>query len=540
MQQLKAFFNRSLYAQVALFMLLYALVHLLCMRVFFQGFLGTFNHWDFSGNETLSSLLTDTPFHSRSITLGSLLNPFFLVALVALYVPFWMRRNNFPPLDRAEHFLLGVCAFVIAWELVTYDYNYYLGSAFWFDRILLLLLSIAIFRFPALIPLFIATAFVYRAQFNYPVAGFPLFDKRLLFDLLVLYLVHQYMRMLFPRFRPGLLYFALIIVASNYFFSGFDKLVAAPHGYEWLTENDSADLFNNVVLRGWLACADANTVDVLRAIIMKAGPVFQVIVLLLEVGVVLIFWKRRLAIFWLCALCVMHFGIFIFGSMLFWKWMVVDLVLVLWLIRRKKMFDEHYKRRGVLVFATCIVCLSAWWLKPISIAWHDTPYTQYFTYEVQDESGNWHAMDKNEMNPYHQWIQYDHFLFLVPDTVLDVSGFGYTADYALANTLRQPAVDYAQLLHEKGEVKLDTTAKREYEEFIRGYFSNRNGRIDRKLFITALAPPHHLYTSVCDENAYTGNFKAAAFRVTLNCEVSAGSRHFPLKRVVADEIVINN
>lgn len=539
--QLKEFLNRSLLAQVFLFMIFYWIIHTLCISVFFQGFLTNFHRWNFAGgNTSLAWLLEGSPFHSWSIVLRSLLNPFFLFALAGLYLPFYFRRKSIPLLEKPERIFLFVCAFLLTWEMITYDYNYFLGSAFWFDRIFLLLLCFAILRFPVLIPLFVACAFVYRAQFNFSIQGFPLFDKRILYDLLILYSVYQYVRMLFPGFSLKLLYWAMIIVASNYFFSGIDKLITTPHGYEWLTENDSADLFNNAVIRGWLACSGITTTDVLRGIIMEMGPYFQWTVLILEIGVLLIFWKRHIAIYWLGALCFMHIGIFIFGSMLFWKWMAVDiLLLVLLIYHRRNYFAEMFPGKAHLFYTACVLIFSSLWLKPTSIAWHDTPYTQYFTYEVQDESGKWYPMDKNAMNPYHQYFQFDHFLFLVHDTLPEVSGFGYTSDYQLAEMLREPSIDFERVLREKGEVHFDSTMKLRYEEFIRSYFMNSNERLDKPLFITSVSLPHHLYSSVCGEQ-YNHDFRVMSFRVRINCEVSVGSHHMPAKSFIADEIVIYN
>lgn len=508
------------------------------MSVFFRGFLGNFSAWSFAEEgSTPDRILAADPFHSASIFFRSLLNPFFLLGLIVLYIPFYLGRKDLPVYSRAERLLFGVCALLLTWEMVTYDYNYYLGHAFWIDRIVLVALCVALFRYPALTPLFVAFALVYRAQFNFPVAGFPMYDKRILFDLLILFCVHQYVRMLFRDFVFNAVYFALCILASYYFFSGLNKVFHSPHGYEWLTKNDPADLFNNVVIRGWLACSDYATVDTLRAVIMKYGAIFQTIVFILEIGVLLIFWKRRIAIWWLAALFFMHLGILVFGSILFWKWMAVDVVLLLILVLRRKQMDELYSNRRTIWLAVVIVCLSKLWLNPVAIAWHDTPFTQNYIYEVCDENGVWHPMDKNTMNPYHQWFQYDQFAFLVNEKLPDVSGFGYTSDYSLAEMLRQPAFHYDSVVAKKGKLQFNPEMKAGYEEFIRTYFRNRNRRVDQEFLITALAPPHHLYTGVCGD-AYTGNFRVTGFRVTLKQVTSVGGRSMAIRTEVLDEISI--
>jgi len=519
--------------QVALLLIVFWIVRVLCLSVFFRGFHGNINSWTGAGE---TSFIGATPFHSWSIVLRSLLNPIFSGVLIVLYIPHFIRRKTKAEYTQAERIVLCFFAFIITWELITYDYNYYLDSAFYFDRFVLLALCLALFRFPVLTPLFIAFALVYRAQFNYPVTGFPLLDIRILYDILIMYSVHHYMRLFVREFAAPVLYFILCITAGYYLYSGLDKLFISPHGYEWLFYNDPADLYNNVCLRGWLACSSETVTGGLRAIIMRYGELFQWIVFFLEVGVVIVFRKRRAAIVWLIALMVMHAGIFLFGSMLFWKLMLVDAVLLLILIFRKEYFGELYKTKPMFIFSLLVVICSGAWLNPVTIGWHDTPFTQYYSYEVQDQQGEWHPLNKNTMNPFHQWFQYDQFAFLVQDTVLEVSGFGYTYDYELAKELRQPTFDYSDLLVRKGAVKYDEETAGRFDDFIRTYFHNRNESAD-PVFLTALAPPYHLHTEICGEN-YSGNFKVKAFRVRLNVVVSVGSKYLPFSRNVVREILI--
>ncbi len=528
MNRIRDFLNRSLYAQVAVLLLGFWIVHTVCMSVFFRGFLGNIQNW--TGTDE-TSFIGETPFHSWSILLRSLLNPIFFGALLLLYVPHFVERKVKIVYSKAERILLFFFAFIITWELTTYDYNYYLDSAFYFDRLLLLGLCIALFRFPVLTPLFFAFALVYRAQFNYPVAGFPLYDIRLVYDLLIVFSVHHYLRRLLPEFSLKLIYLAVCVVVAEYFWCGIHKILISPHGYEWLTENDPADLFNNVYLRGWLACSSETVVGGLREIIMRYGEIFQWFVFVLELGVIAIFWNRKLAIGWLTGLILMHTGIFIFGSMLFWKWMAIDAAFIVIFIYRREWFTELFVEPKKKMLAIVIVVSAFLWMKPVVIGWHDTPFTQYYTYEVIDVNGNVYEVDKNQMNPYHQWFQYDQFPFLAAPLSLDVSGFGYTSDYELAEKLREPGGDYQELLQEYGIAKRDTTGEQEYVKFIQEYFRNRNARKNEPIFLTALNPPYHLHTEVCGV-PYVGNIEVREFRVTRHETVAVGGHSFPFFHTV--------
>ncbi len=537
MNQLRERINGSVYAQVALLLILFWGVHALCLSVFFRGFLGNFQNWTGTDETTF---IGATPFHSWSILLRSLMNPVFLGLLLLLYVPHFLRRKTEIVYSAGERMLLAFFAFIITWELITYDYNYYLDSAFYFDRFLLLALCIALFRFPVLTPLFIAFALVYRAQFNYPVAGFPLYDKRILFDLLIVFAVHHYLRKFFTGFTIPVIYFIVCTVVAGYFWCGISKLMISPHGYEWLTENQPVELFNNVNLRGWLSCGYDDLVISMREFLEKYGQILQAFVFVLELGAIVIFWKRRLAIFWLVALIVMHIGILVFGSILFWKWMAVDLALIVFLVMRKKEFPEIFGGRKKILISSAIIASAFLWLKPVTIGWHDTPFNQFFHYEVEGEDGRIYQLDKNEMNPYHQWFQYDDFLFLVNERCLELSGFGYTNNYELVQKLRYDTYSdnsYRHTLEQFGRYGYDSVKADQFDRFIYTYFKNKNARIGNRLFLTALSPPDHLHTQVCG-NVYDGTVRAKVVRIYFKRTFIIGGKTQVISDRLIDEISI--
>lgn len=528
MKQIAFNFFRSIYGQVVLFILAFAFLRWLWMFSFFNGFLGAY--------EKLS--LTN-PFHSWSIFFGSFLNPVYVLVLIAGLLPFIIHKKYFPKnvfsYSRMERFFFSVIALVIGWELATYDYNYYLDRAFYFDRILLLLLPFITYRVPQLTILFLSFALVYRAQFNFPVDGFPMFDKRLLFDLLICSIVYQYCRIFIRDFKTPVMFFVLCIVASVYFASGLKKIWISPHGYEWVMNNDPLNLFNNVHLRGWMACASESTLDSFRELLKNFGSVFQWFILLIELGALFLLRYRKFATALLICFFFMHIGIFLFGSMLFWKWMFVDLLLIVILWKYKTGFGEMFSDRRLSWLSVGIIGVSFLWLRPISIGWHDTNVNQFYTYEVVGEDGKIYALDKNEMNPYHQWFQYDQFFFLTPSPTLPVSGFGYTYDYDLAALIQD--ADSSTFDGLVAPVNFNKGKKKQYDEFIAEYFRNRNRLPDKKFLLDKISPPHHLYSNVC-VNPYDDQSPVRTFRVIYNLTYTENNNSHWLMRDVIDEISI--
>jgi hypothetical protein len=530
------------YAGYILVLFVFFILRLLSVFSFYNGFLGNFETIAtlFPSDGCIGRTMEYVPYHSWSVCLAALLHPVFLITLIFIYFPLaykkrflLLARDTFPASDRI---MIFISAFILSWELCTYDYNYYLDSAFYFDRFILILLPFLIIRYPVTIPLYVAFAFVYRSQFNYPVDGFDLFDKRLLFDILLMFTALIYVKLYFPKIRMPFFFFVMCIVASNYFMSGAIKIVMSPHGYEWLRYNKISDLFINVHARGWLAGYDPDFIQKCWRFLETNNVLLQSLILILELAAVFLFRNIKFAITLLVLLSLMHLGIFLAGSMLFWKWIVIDLSLAVLLWKYKVRFKEFFSGRMVLI--SCVIILSSViWLKPYTIGWFDTPYNQYFTYEAEDENGNMAEVGKNELNPYHQWFQYDKFLFLVDKTCLQMSGFGYVKKYVLKKQLdtippsRLPFVE-----EEFGKNTYRAEQSEAFNDFIATFFKNRNRRSEQ-LFLTIFHPPHHLYNRPSGKGLGSLG-KIKKFRVIYNISHNENGRVVPVEREIIDEIII--
>jgi hypothetical protein len=520
---------------------LFTIYSFLAKSIFYFGFLSTFQKYNhlFFGEKT-PQILQHIPYHSNSILFSALLHPFFLTTLVCFYIPL-LWKNAFKtykniPFEKSEKLIVFIISLLLSWELCTYDYNFYLDHAFYLDRIVLMLFPFLLLRLPILTPLFIAFTYVYRSQFNFPVDGFELFDKQLLFDILILFIVHRYIKLFFPTFKIPFLYFVICIVASNYFMSGIAKIIRSPHGYEWLMHNNPSNLFFNVYARGWLINHE-NSAQLIANFLSIFGSYLQAVVLLLELSALFLLKSRKITITLLVFLICMHLGLFISGSMFFWKWIVVD-GLIIYLLCKKHVESAFLFNRSLFYFSVVVIVASNFWLHPMMIAWNDTKVNQFFTYEVTDKSGNVYQFKKNDMNPYHQWFQYDSFLFLVNKPCLPISGFGYTHNYELANEINHLKNDaYFSLEQKKGVNHFNTEKKLAYDNFIRQYFKMKNKYLNELFIPKIVKAPNHLYSDVV-KPAYQNNIPITSFRVIFNQIYNKCGDKIILSKKCIDEVFI--
>lgn len=499
MSVLKSFFIKHKhhpYLHLFIVLLLFACIQLLSLLIFYNGFTVNFKKiLPLLSGGTLTSVLSFVPYYSFSICISSLLHPLFLITLLLLAYPYLKNRKKLvqqfvPATDRI---IVFVSAFILSWELCTYDFNYYLNSAFYFDRILLIIFPFLLFRWPSLSVFFVAIAFVYRSQFNYPVDGFDLFDKRLLFDVLILFVAHAYVQIYVANLKINFLFLVICLVASNYFVTGLSKIAISPHGYEWLFENKLSDFFLNMQQRGWMQNVSIEKQTFIYTFLNKYSIVLQLIILSIEVGAIVILRNYKFTMALLIGFVTMHLAIFFVAGILFWKWIIIDVMLFVLIIKHRAASANELFTSASFKMSIVVILSSFIWLRPYTIGWFDTKLNQFFVYEVEDNNGGKCELNKNEFNPYHQWIQYDKLLFLVNHEVLNVSGFGYTSKYATKSSLDNVSPEtLPDLVAHSGANKFDQKKTDAFKEFLLVCFKNKNLHQNKTHWYNYLCAPNHL------------------------------------------------
>lgn len=535
-------FASKKHADLFFILFVFLILRLITAFVFYNGF--TINFIKIASlfqNEYVKSALLYVPYHGSSVCFGSLLHPFVVLSLLFICFPLLHKYKGIQQLRVAttDKILLVVSSFLLSWELSTYNFNYYLNNGFYLDRLLLVVFPFLLWRWQFLAPVYVALALVYRSQFNYPVDGFELFDKRLLFDILLMFTSWMYIKAYFKNSKINFIYLVLCIIASNYFISGFAKFLISPHGYEWLLQNKVSDLFLNVHARGWLANQNAQSVSSIYTLLTRFDVLFQSVVLIIELLALLLLRSKKMAILLLIAFCLMHLAIFSVGSMLFWKWMSLDLVVAYILYKTNSEFSAQLFSRDLFYVSLIVIGTSFIWLRPYPIGWFDTKANQFFTYEVEDESGRITELNKNDFNPYHQWIQYDRFLFLVNQNVLPISGFGYTGNYYFKELIDTTSpVNLGILQNKLGINHYEANKKQAFDKFVKTFFRNWNNAEVKNKWWTMFKAPNHLYNSAKNSHGLSDVLKVKKLRIIMNVSYISDNKSSIISRAVIDEIII--
>ncbi|PCJ86706.1 MAG: hypothetical protein COA57_05715 [Flavobacteriales bacterium] len=466
----------------------YFVFHTVFFQVFYEGRLGfsqTTLHIDFA-NQLHES------YYSFSILANylSVFVPAFVFALLLLPLCLFYRKIKWNQIEAGNYFRWFVLAItaVLLWFLESYDYNYYIDNGHEADRLLLLVLALLVFYHPLFVSPFTVLALLFRSQFDFPVGGFPLFDIRLLFDLLIMFYCYLLFRIIFNLRAVNLLLLTCCLLASNYFFSGVKKLFNSPFSDTWAVSNNLGDLLTNCSLRGW---------PVSNGVISFANEysvLLQLIVIAIELSALFILFRKKVSIFILLGIIIMHESIFALTGLFFWKWMLVDAALIALLLLLPKNFLDELFSKSNFRLSLCIIAIAFFFFSPLKISWHDTPFTQFFSYEAVGESGKIYPMNKNDFKPFDQYFQYDALLYLVNESLLPVSGFGYTPAYQTARAIRQTNSEkIGEVEKTLGKNYFDEQKANDFDSFIRKYFKTLNKRMEKHTVNLIAAPAHVMH-----------------------------------------------
>lgn len=500
----------------------------------------------------LERLLLSEEGYRQPVLLVELLRlpPFVVIVVVSLallafdVVPRARRaapgRLCWPPFEQAPslRLLVGGVALTLAWAFSTYELNLYLDQAHVLDRVLIVVLAGLVFVHPAFVPLFVALTAGVVHQLDMPpgLFSYSWTDKKLLFEVLLLFCAFSLVRALRPTTRSNVfLFLTLCLVASHYVEPGLGKARLG-----WVTANQLHHLFVSSWLNGWLRFLDEEVVIRLAQGLAPADVALQALTLGIELGAVALLWHKRLTVLFLVAFLFLHTAIYALTGFFFWKWMALHALLLalLWRTADTTWLDEIFQRR-FLVLSLVIVLGLRWLFSPGVLAWFDTPVNNFYELEAVDRRGRSAPLERSFFAPYDFPFVQNRFYFLSDEPVL-VNMYGELfASRAVAAAVyaADGPDDVVELKRRHGRKRYDVAVAARFESFVRIFVrnANRRGRHERPLPLPP-APPHHAIHA--REDSYTFEAPIERVRVYFHETFFDGETVHRLRRELVREIVI--
>lgn len=457
--------------------------------------------------------LPEEAYTGPSIAWGVLSNPEALavllgpiVALVLLpmllrrrgAMPAWTWRFEARPLMRTWAIVMAA---VLVWWTATYPYNFYLDRWHTLDRGLLVLLGVLVAWKPIFIVPLVVLAIATLNQLQHPVKWFALTHKEPIFDGLTLLVCWLYLKTLFRRQRPWLFWLMLLsLIAAHYFIPGLRKVQIG-----WAFDEDMQHLAMAARDNGWFGWLSETGYQTVLTWIGRLDVLFIVGTLVLELGVIVLLWKRGLAILLLPALASLHLGIFATSGIFFWEWVVLDTAVLGTLFFMTRGTRQRVFGTWPMIMTAPLIFFGDATFDATGLGWFDTPVSTTYRITVVGESGTAYEVSPAELQPFDfPWSQ--GRLGFTSAHPQPLSTYGSTRDRTLRDTIAdaQTKVEVLAVLDAQPLRDADRPDRRARQtaavsKLLLDYFRHANTRRDQTDPLAWVRAPLHVYTATVDD-----------------------------------------
>lgn len=388
---------------------------------------------------------------------------------------------------------VGILVFTLAWAFSAYDYNFFFGRAHLFERLALLLLAgLSLWR-PPFVAFFLMLALLVASQFNVPMDQFSWTDKRVLFDILGLFVSFLLARLFLPdSARRAFVIAAFSLLAANYVGSGISKLQLG-----WIGRERLSFLFVAAFDNGWLRFLGEEGMSRVASLHDLLNLPFLLATLVIEGGAILALVHRRVAAVFCVLWIALHLAIFASSGILFWKWIVLDAAFIPLAWKENIWWDQPKALRALpAVLSVAIIALAHFVWEPTMLGWYDTPVSGVFRFEAIGQSGATQEITPADFAPYDFPMAQGRFDYILEtEPIVSTYSSIHESDRLDALvTLRTTGEATAWKLANATARKVSQKRAARFDRFISEFFRSMNQRKGRRLWFNVLASPQHIWT----------------------------------------------
>lgn len=389
------------------------------------------------------------------------------------------------PYGRRFRVLAVLVAGLLAWTFATYTHNAYFGQSHLIDRLLLIVLMGLVAWRPAFIWAFLLVLLPIFGQFALPIGGASYMEPMLLVRVLLLLGVASLGRSLGLRVRGAdVIFLIVVLIAIPYWASGLGKLTLE----NWLVDDRPYYLLYAAHSNGWLSHVTPARVDQFAQVLAAGNWPVKLFTLAVECGAILALTRRGVLQSFLVGCVVLHTGIFFTSGFFFWRWMALD-VAVLLLFASSKRVELPIFTPVYVVLSVLLILGGPRWLRTGALAWRDAPMNYTYRFEAEVTDGTRYSLPPRFFEPYGYQFTLASFLYLVEEPRLDI-----VAGAATGKTVAQLADvrtldDVVRVEEEHGQVRYNSDRAEQFDAFLRRFIQKRATREFSPIKTYLQAPP---------------------------------------------------
>jgi hypothetical protein len=301
--------------------------------------------------------------------------------------------------------------------------------------------------------------------------------------------------------------------AANYVHAGLAKLRINPIYY--IMNNNPVNLFMNAYKMGWNSFISEESVLKIRNYSNKYRVLINILVLLIEIGMIFIFLSHYVAAFFALLGFILHLLIFAHDGDCFWKWMLFDMTVAASLFVAGSSMTILTNNRW-LISSLVFILLANGWMNAKELGWLDSPYVEYFKFEGHTaEKAQWIPINPNIFRPYDFMLTQGvtgTLNFLTDEESLtysygNISLNGRTVDAhrQIVNLSNKGSVEpheVKSVVRNFGTSEYKNGSKEKLSELVKLWFNSDHISIGNRIFRFISSPREFYSTGLSDNDSY--------------------------------------
>lgn len=185
------------------------------------------------------------------------------------------------------------------------------------------------------------------------------------------------------------------LIGGSYFIPAINKILIL-----WPFREQLQYYIPSKYLWGWLTFLDTETMLELYSVMQVLNPIAVFSTIVIETAAVFLMWRRNISIVIISSFVFLHTTIFVLSGIAFWKWIIVDIAFLLFIVLVDKSDQSNVFDQKTVIVVTLLIVFSPIIIQTAPLGWYTNNYDARYTIETVSESGEIKDVHWSEMDPY--------------------------------------------------------------------------------------------------------------------------------------------
>ncbi len=293
---------------------------------------------------------------------------------------------------------------LLVWSNSMYGYNFLAGHWHLLDRVAVVALAAAAWRWPiVLVPLAVQFRIVtHQFDHGFSTTAGQNIDELLVMALLCIAAVVIMGVLLGIDDSAWVLVLLMALVASHFFLPGRSKLPL-----DWATTNDLSHFPVSAYTAGWRGAGDGTWARRVSDLVETFSVPLRLGGLVLELGALIAVAHVRLFRLWVPGWVLFHLSVLVFTGFWFGSWITVEVgLLVLLLVPSLRYWSTRHANVSIGALAVLLVIVGSHVFQPPRLAWLDGPVSYGLEVTATGDSGTVYRVPPSAFAPLDQEIAF--------------------------------------------------------------------------------------------------------------------------------------